>query len=296
MIARQMWHPESSYAVTNNDGSEEGGRGSLHASSSEGCEAQAKTRRKVHIPPRRTPTVIVSSAKTPDRAKSASTEQPTQNYPTIERRDEVDLFELSSQPYKDDSTLSELHGPKGPFSGWTNHESLELKEQLRSVMKYSFAGGGGAHATPEGNRSALQSRASSSRYTSSCGSRGRRYYSYTFHHYQDTDNYISNYRDLYSYTALNTGQEDREEGRPRRTEERSMEDASHLPVGVRSLYQDDPYMRELVSRLGIKEPPSAAAVQQLLHSPRPTPPSIVKKRRKGEETISIVVSNTAYKR
>ena len=298
MSSRRLWRPESSYTAAN-VGSEEGGRGSLYASSSEqeheveGSGKTAPGRNKIHLPRRRTPTVYVP----PENKAPKTFSSGEHSYKSIEKREEVSLHEQSSLPFQ----KQKVPNPKTHnwFCGWIEHECFDLYQADKMLpvetdrMKIQ---------TPaEGNRSTLQSRASNSRYNSSYGSRKK--HDYTFHHLEDIDSYIEDYRDLYSFTTLSSPRYDEKifcEG-----EDVEQYSEVILPLGVKSLYRGDPYLKELMNRLGIKEvPPTTEASSpqesrerhpQLLMSPRPTPPSIVKKRGKAHDEVDIVVSNSGSK-
>ena len=336
-----MWRPEASYGTREPghlpSSAEEGGRGSLliRASSSTTSATEqdheastppatgptAKNRKKAIIPRRRTPTVCIpkemkadppsghlaASAKlqaTASGSSEGSTPTATRpGYGTIEKSTEptLVLLEQSSKVY-DETKVPNLKN-RNWFCGWTDHEYIDLHH----IPKPAPIGGEFDRSrlqTPaEGYRSAIQSRVSSSRYTSSRAG-GRRTYPYTFHHYDNPDSHIETYRELYSYTALNTDPNQR-----RKDDDRTLceggdgveQDAEiMLPAGVASLYRGDPYLKELMSRLGIRElaTPSQEMErqQQLLQAPRPTPPSIVKRRRDEKESVSIIVANSAPKR
>lgn len=62
---------------------------------------------------------------------------------------------------------------------------------------------------------------------------------------------------------------------------------SYMQLGVKFYSQDgaDPYLRELVSRLGVKGLTQQTREQQLLRSPKPTHPSITKKTKPREDLV-----------
>jgi hypothetical protein len=60
---------------------------------------------------------------------------------------------------------------------------------------------------------------------------------------------------------------------------------NYMQLGVKSYGQDaDPYLRELVSRLGVRGLVQTRE-QQLLRTPKPTPPSITKKTKPREDLV-----------
>ena len=253
----------------------------------------------------------------------ASTSSPT--YKTIEIKSELQhsLLQLSHQAYHKSNTKSNT------FCGWTDseHDDLQQQQQVATSAKVPWQPQG--HGTEpgdrsklqtplDGRRSALQSRISSSRQNSSnipssssrAGSRYRASHtSYTFQHFDTPEEYAANYLELYSYTTLHSSSNSREEDEKLlycscgEGEEVEQDAEVILPLGVKSLYRGDPYILELVSRLGIREPPPPPPPllenwqgQLLLTQPRPTPPSIVKRKRNERDTVNIVVSNSAAKR
>lgn len=300
MSRKPVWYPDRSYKAPAAD-SEESGRGSLHASSSEQeQDSSTRGRKKLPIPRRRTPTVIPTIAAAIGKCEVVKP-SPKVSYATmaIESRGETTLLELSFSAYE----KSKISNPKNDnwFCGWTDHEYLDLHQTSKMASNCSDGFDRTRLHTPaEGYRSSLHSRASSSRYTSSRD--GHRVHQYTFHHFKESGDYIENYRDLYSYTSLITGSTHLKGKEAIAFFEGEDDDDATLPIGVRSLYHGDSYLRELVNRLGIKDAPLSfpqeweREQQQLLQGPRPTPPSIVKKRRSDKATVNIVVSNSAPKR
>lgn len=298
MSSKHIWGPEASYTAASL-GSEEGGRGSLHdTSSSEQLNAAAKVKNK-SIPKRRTPTVSIPPQANQETSETGTPSSPTDAgkspaiYTTIENNKKQSLLELSHELY-------ETSKPANPhwFCGWTECEILDLHRKPPPTV--TGEGDRSRLQTPmDGYRSTLHSRASSSRYSSSHGR--RRTYQYTFRHYETSEEYAEEYRQLYSFTAMNTGCPPRDEDERIYCEGEDVEQDAEVifPLGVKSLYRGDPYLRELASRLGIREPPPSFQDwdrQQQLISPRPTPPSIVKKKRNGKDQVNIVVSNSTLKR
>ena len=267
---KKVWHPERSLAL--NDGSEESGRGSSKALPS-GAETEATEvkRRGVSIPRRRVPTVDVTArGESQKRECAKEVGGGAQTYSTIEQTDHSTVLESFPEPPK----RTRCEGDHcSDFCGWLEDETLTKYSKVSSVDRT------GLHTPAEVNRSALQSRPSS-RY-SSAGA-GRRQSHYDFQHFlDDPHEYIEHYRKFYCYTTLTVP--------PQRTstiaeaeEEVQQDPDSFLPLGVKSLYRGDPYLRELASRLGVRE---SIRVQQLLRSPRPTPPSIVKKNKERADLI-----------
>lgn len=295
MSSKHVWRPEASYAPASL-GSEEGGRGSLQ-DSEQVLELKGDRKKKsgVIIPKRRTPTVCIPS---PANQNDTETSTPSSDpgrvaiYKTIERNKKQGLLELSHVVYEKSKARN-----GNWFCGWTDFEALDLHQKPPPTAGTVESGDRSRLQTPlDGYRSTLNSRASCSRYSSSHGR--RRVYQYTFHHLDTSEEYAEQYTQLYSFTALNLQKEDDErvccEG-----EEVEQDAEVILPLGVKSLYRGDPYLRELVSRLGIREPPPLQdweKQQQLLMGPRPTPPSIVKRKRNGKDPVDIMVSNSAPKR
>ena len=293
MSSKHVWRPEVSYAPAT-VGSEEGGRGSLHA---EQVEVKA-VRKKASIPRRRTPTVHIPppaalNCSESNNSPSTDTGSPAV-YKTIEKNKKQSLLEFSRKPYE----KSKAPNPRSVnwFCGWTEFEHVDL--HYRPPVMTATDNRTRLQTPGDGYRSSLQSRVSSSRYSSSRG--GRRAYHYTFRHFAKTEDHIENYRALYCFTMLNSDPCNRQDEDRVYCEGEDVEQDAEvtLPLGVKSLYRGDPYIRELVSRLGIREPPPEdwGKIQQLLTSPRPTPPSIVKKRKDGKDTVDMVVANSAPKR
>lgn len=294
MSQKQVWCPGNSYAAAQ-EGWEEGGWGSTVQAASSSSEpeqdhALPKTK-KISIPRRTTPTVRI-----PPRSRAAhgssTAEQEKQNYKTIEQRKTWTLHELSFMAY--DKYRSADPKNQSRFCGWTDEEQQDEQTRTYNRSQASEAVDRTGLQTPaDGHRSNLCSRASNSRYNSSHG--GRRVNHYTFHHYQQAEDYVQEYRDLYCYTSLNTAPSSANQRGDRIFFEGEDVEQDSDGIQVKSLYQGDPYLRELVSRLGIKEPADLEGRHQF-QAPRPTPPSIVKRRRNEPETVDIVVSNSATKR
>lgn len=317
MNQRRVWHPEASYTPSPQAaqlGSEESGRGSLQASShTSASESEQETgpgtkrRSKQVIPRRRTPTVCIPPAR-PLRGRreltstpSPSTEAKKPAYKTMEssKGHTRILLEQSSKIYRQTSGSGTTPPSKQVhnwFCGWTDHEHLDMYRSNRLV---------GGTAVEHDGRSTLQtpaegSRASSSRYVSSQD--GRRVFHYVFHHYLDVKRHIQKYRELYSYTALNISPshlamtEQRaaaSRGDSEQDYEDEVEDEVLLPFG---LNPGDPHLCELMRHLGIRDvPPMVNWETQRQQLPRPTPPSIFK-RRGQEREVEIVISNSAPKR
>lgn len=293
MSQKRTWHPERSYTASQL-GSGESGRGSLHASSSEQEPEQAsseatKTRRKPPIPRRRTPTVYIPAegAATSADNTPTPTAQSRPNYQTIEPNKRPSLQQLSAEVYKrPNAPLPKNHSS---FCGWTDLEPLDMYQSNK--MATSDVDRTKLQTPADGYRSSLHSRASSSRYTSSRA--GHRTSQYIFHHYEELERHIEDYRNLYSYSALTAGPSLPTTGGERvayfEGEDIEQDDEVILPTGVRS-YRGDAHLRELFHRLGIKEPLPPPLPDW--ERPRPTPPSIVKKRRNGRD-VEIVISNSA---
>ena len=297
MSDKRVWYPDRSYTAAQ-EGSEESGRGSLHASSAEQQEPESSTaatkrRSKAVITRRRTPTVCIPASKvasTDSTPTPSSSGQARPNYQTIETTRRYTLHELSSKVYTESATPP----PKNHnwFCGWTEFEHLDLYQSGKLTNSGNDYDRTRLQTPADGNRSSLHSRVSSSRYMSSRGS--RRYSQYVFHHHADVAQYMEDYRSTYSYTGLTTGYA-HTAGHERAMfcegEDVEQDEEVTLPVDVKSLYRGDPYLRELMHRLGVKGPPVTPEYER----PRPTPPSIVKRRRNGRE-VEIVVSNSAPKK
>jgi hypothetical protein len=291
MTNKHVWRPGASHVAPSLE-SEEGGRGSLQEEEGRGSlqgEAEAKpvVKKKSSLPRRRTPTVYIP----PKGITDTSTPSPlADGYKTIEKtkRPIPSLLELSRKPYEKKKTPE-----SNWFCGWSDFECLD---QQQGGMKQTITEGGRLQTPRDGYRSSLLSRASSSRYNSSHGV--RKAHTYTFHHFERFEEYAEHYRDFYAFTTLNSGGSREDEERVYCEGEEVEQDAEVLlPLGVKSLYRGDPYLRELVNRLGIRDPPDyEAQQQQLLGTPRPTPPSIVKRRKDGKDTVNIIVANSAPKR
>ena len=256
-----LWHPETSVRLQPSaDESEEGGRSSLVD-----CKADGRTKKKSHgIARRRTPTLDLSAAvasKERDKDPARHTEPSEKLYQTIETRSEQGLLDYSLKSFgKQENTLSN----STDLCGWQDAEHLGPgKHSSASTVSERLQ-------TPAdgGQRSNLHSRAGSSRNSSRYG---RRQDHYEFRHLSDAHEYMDNYRRMYCFTTLSVPPQ----GRPITEEEVPQHDDGFMPVGVKSLYRcGDPYLKELALRLGVRE---SIREQQLLHPPRKTPPSIVKK-------------------
>lgn len=274
---KKVWHPERSLAQY--DGCEESGRGSSKAlPSAAGTEAAEVKRKRVSIPRRRVPTVDVAAGGANQKRECAKeVGGGAQTYSTIEQTDHFTVLESSLEPAK----RARYEGDHCPdFCGWLGDEPLTRYSKVVAV----YTDRTGLQTPADGNRGVLQSRPNS-RYSSTGA--GRRPGHYDFRHFLgDAHEYIEHYRKFYCYTTLTIP--------PQRTstiaegeEEIQQDPDNFLPLGVKSLYRGDPYLRELASRLGVRE---SIREQQLLRSPRPTPPSIVKKNR--EKTDLIVCANS----
>ena len=296
MTCKQTWRPDVSYAATSL-GSEEGGRGSLQAPSTTTAGEQeletTKRKNKTHIPRRKTPTVMVL---TPTKAPRES-----QGYKTIETKKDPTLLQLSRKTYDSTPTTTNNNNNttknRNWFCGWTDYEHLDLsavtgpgpsdgdRSRLQTPME-------GLRGTVHGSSG---SRVSSSRYSSSRGGR-RKEEQRAFQHYSDVGVYMEEYRRLYCYTTLSSAPSLREDERVFCEGEEVEQDGEAIfSPGVKSLYRGDQHIRDLVSRFGVRDLSGGQETQQQ-HNPRPTPPSIVKRRRDRRETADIVVSNSTAKR
>ena len=282
ICSSRMWHPDKSLVqgVQEDYGCEERGRGSY--------VDDASRPTKVKIVRWRQPTVDIRavSLKTtcvPSCEKSEKTavpEQRLQNYATVEQngeKGEQALLTYAAQFWEGARSAQQLKG-RADFCGWVENEPLgkyaSSSHRAAPCGSDRFA----AQTPAEGCRSTLQSRASS---RPSGVVSGRRRCSYDFVHFQDARDYIEHYRKYYCYTTLNVQPTpaSRRECRVLVAEEAVDENPDNfMPLGVRSLYRGDPYLRELASRLGVRE---SFKEPQLLRTQRPTPPSIVKKTAKA---------------
>ena len=274
-----MWHREKSLALGMQEGygCEERGRGSSSV------EPEATSRPKTVR--QRRPTVdtrgvgvVKPEALNVSCRKKEGLDQKLQNYATVERngkKGEQALLDYDAQFWEGTHSAQTLKGCED-FCGWVENEPLGKYASSHRVVP----GGSdrfGVQTPAEGCRSTLQSRVSS-RLSGAVS--GRRRCHYDFMHFQDAHEYIEHYRNYYCYTTLNVQPTlaSRRECRvlvPEDIAENIKEDPKNfMPLGVRSLYRGDPYLRELASRLGVRD---SVKEPQLLRSQRPTPPSIVKK-------------------
>ena len=291
MNKKGVWHPDTS--LTLDDGCEERGRGSL-ASKQLDQDVVVARKTKGKIPRRRTPTVDVSAimnAYPKRQVGNAST--PGSTYDTIESRAGPSFLECSSIVYhRSQCPPATRSGSGWDFCGWREKENLDSYRHEKTTGSHTSSGVMEQRdiSTPADNcRPAI--RASVSRYSSSYGYRRRK--DYEFKHLVDTHQYIEQYRQMCSYTTYMTSQKnsqnmssenDRELYEP---EEVEQDPYNTMPVGVKSWYRGgDPYLREIVSRLGVRD---VSREQQLLKSPKPTPPSIVK--RNSNQTDLVVRAN-----
>lgn len=302
MTKRTVWHPQKS--VTN-DGSEEGGRGSLVLTEDSAQPVEIATKRKKSaIPRRRTPTVdvsvLVSHAK--NRKKNNQSKEKTKardTYNTIESHDTVSMLECSSEVYRRKAIVSNST-EEAQLCGWRDRELEFYKEAIydRGTTLSSFDRS--RLQTPaEGLHSNLHSRAGRRSAATSC--RGRRNEPYIFQHFSEAHDYIEHYRTFHSYTTLSVPELRRKMIAEREVNERLHPDdplsESTKVVGLGSDMTEQPdvksycedesyqYLRELVSRLGVK-----ALVQNGL---KPTPPSINKKT-KTDETLVVCSNGNTY--
>ena len=268
---KKVWLPESS--VASYDGCEEGGRGSTGPSKPGSAEVK---RKRAIIPRRRVPTVDVRHVAKVAGLQCSSGEETLrrgQTYSTTEETGHPTLLDCATEPARR-LRNERVHCPD--FCGWLEDESPE-KYSFGKVVSMSMDRT--SLQTPADHGSRLQSRAGS-RY-----SNARRNH-YEFKHFLDcTHEYIEHYRTSYCYTTLTVPPQVASTV----VEDDTPQDPSNLFYpGVTSLYQSDPYLRELASRLGVRE---SIREQQLLQSPRPTPPSIVKRRRSRESEDLIICAN-----
>lgn len=118
-----------------------------------------------------------------------------------------------------------------------------------------------------------------------------------FQHFRELRHYIEHYRITQSYTTLNVpglkrkmscecgnGLLGKSEKLPPEPKVVEQDPDSCMQLEVKSYYQDaDPYLRELVSRLGVRG--LQTREQQLLRSSKPTPPSITRKKKPREDLV-----------
>lgn len=297
-----LWYPEASYAK---DAAlveaEEGGRGSQVSPMEEAAQSK-----KLPILRRRTPTVVVpklaqnsqglhpstkTKSKQSDSGHLPQIVQQAETYDTLEKAEELNLLDLSSLPYRSSRDSKTTPAKKYPnwFCGWTDEEYFDLHRSTstrpapREVIRLQ---------TPStGARPSLYNR---STFTSAL----RRRTPYKFQHFASYEEYAEEYRLEYSYTSLHVPKTlPEKEAKP--TQEVTYKIVNErstvtLPIELKNVYQEDPYFAELVSRLGIKEPPRSRGGivdgdQNLLQGMKPTPPSIVKKKKNVE---NIVISNS----
>jgi len=269
-----LWYPEASCAQHTSSGAEEGGRGPT-----------------VVVPQSQHSPATSSSTSQPKSTQEAGTQsQKLETYDTLEKVEEVTLLDLSPLPYQFSKQDKIPPSKKYPnwFCGWTDEEYFDLHRN--TTTRSPPREGGRLHTSSVNIRSTIYSR-------SSFQSTVRRRPPYKFQHFTSYEEYAEEYRHEYSYTSTFVP-------RQRVTREQETKEVSYkvanerasiaLPVEIKNVYQEDPYFAELVNRLGIKEPPrSRGGVidrdPHLLQGLRPTPPSIVKKKRNVE---NIVVANS----
>lgn len=328
MTCKQIRRPDVSYAApaASMPPAAEGGRGSLQVPSTTTAgeqELEVTKRRsnneKTLIPRRRTPTVMVLPVRPPARESQHG------SYKTIEKKGDHTLLQFSHKPYES-TTHTNTRG-RNWFCRWMDYEHLDLSA-IATCPGPSTSGSGDGdrsrlHTPMEGLRSASGggSRVSSSRYSSSRGgggavSGGRRgrgeEQQRGFQHYTNVGVYMEEYRRLHCYTTLSSAPSLRDDERVFCEGEDVQQDGDGtLPLGVKSLYRGgggggggDQYVRELASRIGVSDLSDMSWAQdwerqqQLIQNPRPTPPSIVKRKRGRDvtESVDIVVSNSTSKR
>lgn len=268
----KVWHPEIS--VASYDGCEEGGRGSTAPSKPGAIESAGVKRKRAVIPRRRVPTVDVRPAVQVAGLQCSSGEETLRNYSTI--IEETNLTALLDCATEHARRLrnERVHCPN--LCGWLEDESPE-KYSFGKVVSMSVDRS--SLQTPADHGSRLQSRAGS-RYSSAAASKRRNHYD--FKHFPDSAHeHIEHYRAFYCYTTLTVPPQ--LQAANTLVEDDTPQDPSNLyHLGVKSLCESDPYLRELASRLGVRE---SIREQQLLQSPRPTPPSIVKRSREREDLV-----------
>ena len=303
-MSRSVWHPQKSVA---NDGSEEGGRGSFHATEPQAQDtdsSQLKTaKKKAKIPRRRTPTVDVSalvsrasSMKQKSTGKTAKARR-SDTYDTIESQESPTILECSSVVYRREAqTINASNANITELCGWRDREieCYKAVSDRSATGSNNFDHSSRLQTPAEGLRSNLQSRAGN--YSRQTSSYGKRRECYVFQHFNKPYHYIEHYRMTQSYTTLNVPGLKRKmscncengllEGQELPPEPKVVEQdpESYMQPEVKSYYQDtDPYLQELVSRLGVQ-----GLIQrdgQLLRSPKPTPPSITKKTKPREDLV-----------
>ena len=293
-----LWYPGASFAkdaAQSEGGSEEGGRGSMPTSPMEETGHQNK---RLPIPRRRTPTVAVtllSALTNKDKAEQDSTTLPqivkkTGTYETVEKVEDLSLLDLSSLPYEgfENDNSSPVRKYPNWFCGWTDEEHFDLNRNTSTRAPRDV--GRGALQTPSsGIRTSLYTRASFS------SSAMRRRPPYKFQHFASYEEYSEQYNTEYSYTSMFIPHKSGKEGKGQEVNyKRVNEEASiAFPIDMKNVYHEDPFFVELVSRLRIKEPTKNRGLvdgdQSLLRGLRPTPPSIIKKKRNVE---NIVISNS----
>ena len=271
MHGNKVWYPEKSVGFQQ-DGCEEEGRGSV-ATAPRATQRKTSEQLQKRV---KAPAVVKRESKPTYKAADSTIEACTgqritdqlESYDTIEqtnwRGGTASMLDYSTQQDK----FSHSRNICPEFCGWMENETLS-KYATRSINK--FEPSTIDKSTPaEGCRSNLQSRASS-RYSS-----GRQRDHYDFRHLLNAHEYMEHYRQFYCYTTLSVPPEVSVKGISEESQEEvRIDPESFMPLGVKSLYRGDPYLRELASRLGVRRD------QQLLRSPRPTPPSITKKSKEG---------------
>lgn len=301
---RSVWHPQKSIA---NDGSEEGGRGSFHSSEPQVHATdsnQLKTaKKKAKIPRRRTPTVDISalvsrasSTKQKSTTANGKTAKARDTYDTIESQDGPTILECSSMVYRRDPQANiNSNAAINELCGWRDKEIECYKAAAdRSATGSNNFDRSRLQTPAEGLRSSLQSRAGN--YSRQASSYGKRKECYVFQHFYKPQHYIEHYRMTQSYTTLNVPGLKRKmscncengllegEELPPEPKVVDQDPESYMQPEVKSYCQDtDPYLRELVSRLGVRG--LIQREQQLLRSPKPTPPSITKKTKPHEDLV-----------
>lgn len=265
----KVWHPEVSVASC--DGCEEGGRGSTAPSKPGAIESAEVKRKRAVIPRRRAPTVDVRPTAQVAGLQYSSGEETLRNYGTNEETNHTTLLDCATKHARR-LRNERVHCPN--LCGWLEDESPE-KYSFGKVVSMSVDRS--CLQTPADHGSRLQSRAGS-RYSSAAA--GKRRNHYDFKHFLDcAHEHIEHYRAFYCYTTLTVPPQ----MASTLVEDDIPQDTSNLyHLGVNSLYEGDPYLRELASRLGVRE---SFREQQLLQSPRPTPPSIVKRNREREDLV-----------
>ena len=307
-MKRSVWHPQRSIT---NDGSEEGGRGSFHASGSEFQATdsnQLKTaNKKAKIPRRRTPTVDVSALvsrasstkqkSTSASGKTASSIKARDTYDTIESQDGLTILECSSVVYRRDPQANiNSNADINELCGWRDREIDHYKAATDRSAASSNFDRSRLQTPADGLRSSLQSRAG--KYSRQASSYGKRKEFYVFQHFREPWHYIEHYRITQSYTTLNVpglkrkmscecgnGLLGKSEKLPPEPKVVEQDPDSCMQLEVKPYYQDaDPYLRELVSRLGVRGLIQTRE-QQLLRSSKPTPPSITRKTKPREDLV-----------